>query len=63
MNEPLATAASLRGVMIQIPGSQLLLPNAVIAEVLSLADSEPVEDAPDMDALASGAEEGRSNLR
>lgn len=47
MNEPLATAASLRGVMIQIPGSQLLLPNAVIAEVLSLADSEPVEDAPD----------------
>ncbi|PJK11438.1 chemotaxis protein CheW [Lysobacteraceae bacterium NML120232] len=47
MNESLASAATLRGVMIQIPGGQLLLPNAVIAEVLSLAESEPVEGAPD----------------
>ncbi|PJJ97115.1 chemotaxis protein CheW [Lysobacteraceae bacterium NML03-0222] len=47
MNESLATAATLRGVMIQIPGSQLLLPNAVIAEVLTLAESEPVDGAPD----------------
>lgn len=37
----------IRGVLIQIAGSQLLLPNAATVEVLSYADPEPVEHAPD----------------
>jgi chemosensory pili system protein ChpC len=37
----------IRGVLIQIAGARLLLPNATIAEVLSFADPEPVENAPD----------------
>lgn len=37
----------IRGVLIQIAGSQLLLPNAATVEVLSYADPEPVENAPD----------------
>ena len=39
--------ADIRGVLIQIAGARLLLPNATIAEVLSFADPEPVADAPD----------------
>jgi chemosensory pili system protein ChpC len=37
----------IRGVLIQVVGGRLLLPNATIAEVLSYADPEPVENAPD----------------
>lgn len=37
----------IRGVLIQIAGARLLLPNATIAEVLSFADPEPIADAPD----------------
>jgi chemosensory pili system protein ChpC len=37
----------IRGVLIQVEGARLLLPNATIAEVLSYADPEPVSDAPD----------------
>lgn len=37
----------IRGVLIQIAGSQLLLPNAATVEVLSYAEPEPVENAPD----------------
>ena len=37
----------IRGVLIQIAGGRLLLPNATIAEVLSYADPEPVENTPD----------------
>jgi len=37
----------IRGVLIQIGGASLLLPNAAIAEVLSFADPEPIADAPD----------------
>lgn len=37
----------IRGVLIQIAGSQLLLPNAATVEVLSFADPEPIADAPD----------------
>lgn len=37
----------IRGVLIQVAGARLLLPNAVIAEVLSFADPDPVADAPD----------------
>lgn len=37
----------IRGVLIQVEGARLLLPNATIAEVLSYAEPEPVENAPD----------------
>lgn len=37
----------IRGVLIQIAGARLLLPNATIAEVLSYADPEPVAGAPE----------------
>jgi chemosensory pili system protein ChpC len=37
----------IRGVLIQIAGSQLLLPNAATVEVLSYADPEPIPHAPD----------------
>jgi chemosensory pili system protein ChpC len=37
----------IRGVLIQIAGGRLLLPNATIAEVLSFADPEPVANTPD----------------
>ena len=41
------TAHDIRGVLIQISGARLLLPNATIAEVLSYADPEPVAKAPE----------------
>ncbi|MGY0797769.1 chemotaxis protein CheW [Lysobacter sp. A286] len=37
----------VRGVLIQIAGARLLLPNATIAEVMSFAPPEPLEEAPD----------------
>lgn len=37
----------IRGVLIQVAGGRLLLPNATIAEVLSYADPDPVENTPD----------------
>lgn len=37
----------IRGVLIQVTGARLLLPNATIAEVLSFADPAPIENAPD----------------
>jgi len=48
MNTPSQNAAvqDIRGVLIQIEGARLLLPNATISEVLSYADPEPVENAP-----------------
>jgi chemosensory pili system protein ChpC len=39
--------ADIRGVLIQVAGARLLLPNATIAEVLSFADPDPVANAPD----------------
>lgn len=42
-----ANTNDIRGVLIQIAGSQLLLPNAATVEVLSYADPEPIEHAPD----------------
>lgn len=39
--------ADIRGVLIQVAGARLLLPNATIAEVLSFADPDPVADVPD----------------
>lgn len=45
---PLGTAENdIRGVLIQIAGGRLLLPNATIAEVLSYAEPDSVEGAPD----------------
>ena len=41
------TNQDIRGVLIQVAGTRLLLPNATIAEVLSYAEPEPLEDAPD----------------
>src|SRR5690606_16011608 len=40
-------AEDIRGVLIQVTGARLLMPNAAIAEVLSYADPEPVEGTPD----------------
>lgn len=37
----------IRGVLIQVAGARLLLPNATIAEVMSFSPPEPVEGAPD----------------
>jgi chemosensory pili system protein ChpC len=37
----------IRGVLIQVAGGRLLLPNATIAEVLSYAEPDAVPDAPD----------------
>ncbi len=41
------TTNDIRGVLIQVAGARLLLPNATIAEVLSFADPDPVDNAPD----------------
>ncbi len=45
----MSTTASndIRGVLIQVSGARLLLPNATIAEVMSFADPEPIDDTPD----------------
>lgn len=44
---PMASSGDIRGVLIQVAGARLLMPNATIAEVLSYADPEPVgESAP-----------------
>ena len=45
MNSPHVN--DIRGVLIQIAGSQLLLPNAATVEVLSYADPDPIGDVPD----------------
>ncbi len=37
----------IRGVLIQVAGGRLLLPNATIAEVMAYADPDPIEHAPD----------------
>lgn len=39
-------SAEIRGVLIQVEGARLLLPNATIAEVLSFAEPEAIEGAP-----------------
>ena len=38
--------ADVRGVLISVTGSRILLPNANIAEIISFSDPEPVENAP-----------------
>lgn len=39
--------SDVRGVLIQLAGSRLLLPNAAIAEVMSYAPPEPLANVPD----------------
>lgn len=46
-HSPQERHADIRGVLIQLGGARLLLPNATIAEVLSYAPPEPVEAAPE----------------
>lgn len=41
------TESDIRGVLIQVGGGRLLLPNATIAEVLSYAEPDAIADAPD----------------
>jgi chemosensory pili system protein ChpC len=41
------TPQEIRGVLIQVEGARLLLPNATISEVLSFPTPEPVDNAPD----------------
>ncbi len=41
------TESDIRGVLIQVAGGRLLLPNATIAEVLSYAEPDAVPGAPD----------------
>ena len=41
------SAQIIRGVLIQVAGARLLLPNATIAEVLSFSEPDPIADAPD----------------
>ena len=41
------TPSDIRGVLMQLRGARLLLPNATMAEVLSYATPEPIEGAPD----------------
>lgn len=43
----MATQHDIRGVLIQVQGARLLLPNATIAEVLSYAPPEVVPNAPE----------------
>jgi chemosensory pili system protein ChpC len=45
--EDAARRDDIRGVLIQVAGGRLLLPNATIAEVLSFADPEPIAGAPE----------------
>ncbi len=46
MTSQATQSPDIRGVLIQVEGARLLLPNATIAEVLSFADPEPIEGAP-----------------
>ncbi len=46
MSSQATPSHDIRGVLIQVEGARLLLPNATIAEVLSFADPEPIADAP-----------------
>ena len=41
------TTQEIRGVLIQVEGAHLMLPNATISEVLSYSTPEPVDNAPD----------------
>jgi chemosensory pili system protein ChpC len=44
---PDSSAREIRGVLIQVQGERLLLPNAAVAEVLSFSPPDALEGAPD----------------
>lgn len=44
---PIVEPSEIRGILVQVEGARLLLPNATISEVLSYADPDPIPDAPD----------------
>ena len=41
------TSEDIRGVLIQVSGGKVLLPNATVAEVITLPEPQPVDGAPD----------------
>ncbi len=41
------TGEDIRGVLIQVLGGRVLLPNATVSEVITLSEPDPVEGAPD----------------
>lgn len=41
------TSDDIRGVLIQVLGGRVLLPNATVSEVITLSEPEAVENAPD----------------
>ncbi len=47
MSEEHVRPREIRGVLIPISGARLLLPNATVAEVITLSTPEPVEGTPD----------------
>lgn len=47
MNTQEALPHEIRGVLIPISGGRLLLPNATVAEVITLSTPEPIDNAPD----------------
>lgn len=46
-NKPLDPQRDIRGVLIQVTGGRLLLPNASVAEVITYSEPEAVENAPE----------------
>ena len=42
-----SVSGDIRGVLVQVKGGRLLLPNASVSEVLSYADPEPMAGVPD----------------
>lgn len=41
------TSEDIRGVLIQVSGGRILLPNATVAEVITMPEPDKVENAPD----------------
>ncbi len=41
------TSEDIRGVLIQVSGGKVLLPNATVSEVITLPEPQPVDNAPD----------------
>src|SRR5687767_12095912 len=46
-DKPLDPQRDIRGVLIQVTGGRLLLPNASVAEVITYSEPEPLQNAPE----------------
>lgn len=46
MSDVMSFPSEIRGVMIPIHGGRLLLPNAVVSEVITFSNPEPIDGAP-----------------